>query len=109
MAEAILRGLDLAPARHPDYPPNSGQLAALCESCEPVRPFAALPAPELGTAEIAERRIAAERAAGSVAAPKRGDRDWIAARISGVTKAGFHLHGSPYGVSLAMSVPEVAA
>ena len=57
---AIVAGLDAMPGRHPDYPPNVGQLQALCKGCEPTKFYAALPAPNLTPAQIAERQAAAE-------------------------------------------------
>ena len=73
---SILRALDVAPRRYPDFPPNTGQLAALCESFEPVPMHKALPAPNLTPEQIAERQAAAEAMARKVAAPRYDFKAW---------------------------------
>ena len=73
---AIVAGLDAMPGRHPDYPPNVGQLQALCKGCEPTKFYAALPAPNLTPAQIAERQAAAEAMVRKVAAPRYDHKAW---------------------------------
>jgi len=73
---AIVAGLDAMPGRHPDYPPNVGQLQALCKGCEPTKFYAALPAPNLTPEQIAERQAAAEAMARKVAASRYDHKDW---------------------------------
>lgn len=65
---AIRRALDMAPNRFPEFPPNTGQLVALCESCEPVKPMKALPAPVMTAEEIQARQAEAQAIAAKIAA-----------------------------------------
>lgn len=65
---AIRRALDMAPNRFPDFPPNTGQLVALCEACEPVKPMKALPAPAMTAEEIQARQAEAQAIAAKIAA-----------------------------------------
>lgn len=73
---AIRRALDAAPNRFPDFPPNTGQLVALCESFEPVKPHNALPAPDIPPAVIAARQAEAEAMARKVIEPQRDHKAW---------------------------------
>lgn len=73
---AIVAGLDAMPGRHPDYPPNIGQLQALCKGCEPTKFYAALPAPDISPAVIAARQAEAEAMARKVAAPRYDFKAW---------------------------------
>ena len=73
---AIRRALDAAPNRFPDFPPNTGQLVALCESFEPVKPHKALPAPDIPPAVIAARQAEAEAMARKVLEPQRDHKAW---------------------------------
>lgn len=72
----IVAGLDAMPNRHPDYPPNVGQLRALCRGCEPTKFYAALPPPDVPPAVIAARQAEAEAMAAKVAAPRADHRAW---------------------------------
>lgn len=73
---AIRRALDAAPNRFPDFPPNTGQLSALCELFEPVKPHVALPAPNIPPAVIAARQAEAEAMARKVLEPQRDHKAW---------------------------------
>lgn len=73
---SIVAGLDAMPDRHPDYPPNIGQLRVLCKGCEPTKFYAALPAPDISPAVIAARQAEAEAMARKVAAPRYDFKAW---------------------------------
>lgn len=73
---AIRRALDAAPNRFPDFPPNTGQLIALCESFEPVKPHKALPAPDIPPAVIAARQAEADQMARKVLEPRHDHKAW---------------------------------
>ena len=73
---AIRRALDVAPNRFPDFPPNTGQLVALCDSFEPAPIHKALPAPDIHPAVIAARQEEAEAMAKKALAPRVDHKAW---------------------------------